>query len=175
VEPGDVVIVSGTVGDHGMAVLAAREELYASPDLASDCAPLNGLIKAATGACMVKFMRDPTRGGLATALNELAAAAGVGLEVDEAAVPVGTAVRSACEILGFDPLYVANEGKVLMVVARKDADRCLEALVGHPLGSEAAIIGEAVDSHRGRVILRTSVGGRRVLDMLTGEQLPRIC
>lgn len=175
VAPGDVVLLSGTIGDHGMAVLSAREGLYSSDELTSDCAPLNGMIRSATAACSPKFMRDPTRGGLATVMNELASATGLVVELDEAAVPVRTSVRSACELLGFDPLYVACEGRAVVVVDREDRDRCLEALRSHPLGTGAAAVGEIVEGRRARVILRTAVGGRRVLDLLTGEQLPRIC
>jgi hydrogenase expression/formation protein HypE len=175
VAPGDVVLLSGPIGDHGMAVLTARDGLYSSGELESDCAPLNGLIRQAMDACRPKFMRDPTRGGVATVLNELASAAGLAIELDEAAVPVRAAVRGACELLGFDPLYVACEGRVAVVVGREDRDRCLEALRSHPLGSGAAAVGEVVKGRPGRVTLRTAVGGRRILDLLTGEQLPRIC
>lgn len=175
VAPGDAILVSGPVGDHGMAVLSARESLYSGEKLRSDCAPLAGLIRSAARACRPKFMRDPTRGGLATALNELAAAAGLGVELDETAVPVRAEVRSACELLGFDHLYVACEGRVLIVVEDRDREACLKALKEHPMGRDAAAIGTVVGDHRGSVILRTEVGGRRILDLLTGEQLPRIC
>ena len=158
-----------------MAVLSAREGLYSGDELKSDCAPLNGLIQSIMRVCAPKFMRDPTRGGLATVLNELAGAAALGVELDERAVPVRACVRSACELLGFDHLYVACEGRVLIVVEESAGEACLEALKGHPLGRDAAAIGVVVGDHRGKVILKTEVGGRRVLDMLTGEQLPRIC
>ena len=175
VEPGDAVLISGTVGDHGMAVLSAREGLYAGAEIASDCAALNGLIESVMKACPVKFMRDPTRGGLATVVNELSAAANVGIDLDEGAVPVRESVRSACELLGFEPFYLANEGKVVLVVDKANGDRCLSALREHPLGAESSVVGTVVSEHPGTVFLNTAVGGQRILDVLTGEQLPRIC
>ncbi len=175
IRPGDVVLVSGTVGDHGIAVMAQREGLGLSTSLASDCAPLNGLAQAVVACGGVRVMRDPTRGGLATTLVELAQAGGVGLEIDESAVPVKDAVRGACELLGLDPLYVANEGKLVAVVAAEAADAALAAMQAHPLGRDARIIGRATDGHPGRVVLKTLLGVSRVVEMLTGEQLPRIC
>jgi hydrogenase expression/formation protein HypE len=175
VSPGDAVLISGTVGDHGVAVLSAREGLYSSAELVSDCAALNGLIDSVMTSCRIKFMRDPTRGGLATVLNELSTSAHVGIELIEDAVPMKAVVRSACELLGFEALYMANEGRVLLVVEEGDAEGCLELLRAHPLGREASIVGSVVGDHPGKVFLRTSIGGHRVLDMLTGEQLPRIC
>ncbi|GAB4506455.1 MAG: hydrogenase expression/formation protein HypE [Anaerolineales bacterium] len=175
IRPGDVVLVSGTVGDHGIAVMAQREGLGLSTSLVSDCAPLNGLAQAVVACGGVRVMRDPTRGGLATTLVELAQAGGVGLEIDESAVPVKDAVRGACELLGLDPLYVANEGKLVAVVAAEAADAALAAMQAHPLGRDARIIGRATDAHPGRVVLKTLLGVSRVVEMLTGEQLPRIC
>ena len=174
--PGDVLLVNGTVGDHGIAVMIQREGMDFSSALQSDCAPLNGLIArvldAAPGA--VRCMRDATRGGLATVLNEWAEA-GVGIEIEEAAIPVREEVRAACEFLGLDPLYAANEGKVVVATAPEAADAALAALRAHPLGHDAAIIGRVTEEHAGRVALRTPYGARRVLLMLTGAQLPRIC
>ncbi|MGQ9584933.1 MAG: hydrogenase expression/formation protein HypE [Anaerolineae bacterium] len=175
--PGDMILVSGTVGDHGMAVMMQREGLAFRSPLVSDCAPLNGLIQGLLGACpgAVRCMRDPTRGGLATTLNEWARAAGAGIEVEEAAIPVREVVRAACEFLGLDPLYVANEGKAVVAVAPEAAEEALAALRGHPLGREAAVIGRVTEEHPRRVVLRTMLGARRVVEMLTGAQLPRIC
>ncbi|NOY37891.1 MAG: hydrogenase expression/formation protein HypE [Chlorobi bacterium] len=176
VAPGDIIMLNGTLGDHGITVLAARESLEMSPDLQSDCAPLNGLIQHVfeTGAA-VKFMRDPTRGGLATVLCELAETLQNGIELEEENIPVSPVVRGACEVFGYDPLYLANEGKVVMVVAEKDADSVLTALREHPLGQEAVMIGQITENHPGKVVLRTEIGGNRIVDMLAGEQLPRIC
>lgn len=175
--PGDTILVSGTLGDHGMAVMIGREGLAFDSALESDCAPLNGLIADLLSACpgQVRAMRDPTRGGLASTLNEWATAAGLGIEVQEAAIPLKEAVRGACELLGLDPLYVANEGKVVVGAAPEAAERALAALRSHPLGRDAAIIGRVTRSHAGRVVLQTPLGAHRLLDMLSGEQLPRIC
>ncbi|NQT45863.1 MAG: hydrogenase expression/formation protein HypE [Candidatus Omnitrophica bacterium] len=174
VKPGDKIILSGTVGDHGIAVLEARERLGFQASVKSDCAPLNGLIDSIITKG-VKFMRDPTRGGLATTLNEMVKGAGFGIEIDEGKVPVSGSVKAACELLGFDPLYIANEGKIVVVVASKDADRVLKTMRRHRYGKDAAIIGEVVTGHRGKVYSKTSIGGMRMLTMLTGAQLPRIC
>jgi len=174
--PGDLVLVSGAVGDHGLAIMTQREGLRFEGSLSSDCAPLNRLVAVMLEACPdIHTLRDPTRGGLATTLNELAGQSRVGLEIDEASVPVHEAVRAAGELLGLDPLYVANEGKLVAIVGEGDADALLAAMRSHPLGREAAIIGRAVAGHPGRVVLRTLLGTRRALDMLAGEQLPRIC
>jgi hydrogenase expression/formation protein HypE len=175
--PGDRVLVSGRLGDHGLAILVARAELELESEVCSDTAPLHGLVAglldaAGAGVCSLK---DPTRGGLATALNEIAFAADVGIAVDEARVPVGAEVRGGCEILGIDPLHLANEGKLVAVVAPEFADTALAALRAHPLGREAEIIGEVVSEPRRMVFLRTAIGGNRVLDMLSGDALPRIC
>lgn len=175
IRPGDAVLVSGTVGDHGIAVMAQREGLGLSTPLMSDCAPLNGLAEAVVACGGVRVMRDPTRGGLATTLVELAQAGGVGLEIQESAVPVNDAVRGACELLGLDPLYVANEGKLVAIVAADCADAALAAMQAHPLGRDARVIGYATQAQAGRVVLKTILGVSRVVEMLTGEQLPRIC
>ena len=176
--PGDALLVNGTLGDHGLAVMLQREGLAFDSALESDTAPLNGLIAALLDAVpgQVRCMRDATRGGLATVLNEWGEAApGVGIEIEEAALPVREAVRAACEFLGLDPLYVANEGKVVVAVAAAAADAALTALRAHPLGRDAAIIGRVTGEHAGRVVLRTPYGSRRIVQMLTGAQLPRIC
>ena len=184
VRPGDVVILSGTVGDHGMTIMSQREGLRFDSPLASDCAPLHGLVAAmlsplplgeGSGVRALHCLRDPTRGGLATALNEVAGKSGVGIEIEEQAVPVRDAVRAACELLGLDPLYVANEGKLVAFVAPEAADAVLATVRAHEYGREAAIIGRVTAEHAGRVVLRTALGARRILDMLVGEQLPRIC
>ena len=174
--PGDRIIVSGTIGDHGITIMSAREGIEFETPLESDSASLNGLTRAMLDACpSIRCMRDPTRGGVSSTLNELAEASGVGVKLDEAAVPLRNEVRGACEMLGLDPLYVANEGKLIAVAAPEDADRLLEVMRGHPLGRDAAVVGEVVDDHRGMVILRSLIGGERVVTMLAGEQLPRIC
>ena len=174
--PGDVVIVSGSIGVHGIAVMSVREGLEFGADVVSDTAPLHGLVAAmlATGAD-VHVLRDPTRGGVAAALNELAVAGGVGVELIERAVPVPEVVANACGILGLDPLYVANEGKLVAFVAQPDADHVLDAMQAHPLGREARVIGRCVADHPGIVVARTALGGTRVVDLPIGEQLPRIC
>jgi hydrogenase expression/formation protein HypE len=177
-QPGDVVILSGTIGDHGMTIMTQREGLQFDSPLQSDCAPLNSLVAAlleTLPAGTLHCLRDPTRGGLATALNELAERSGVGIEIEETAIPVRDAVRAACELLGLDPLYVANEGKVVAVVAEEAAADALNLLRGHVYGRDAAIIGQVTGSHPGRLVMRTSLGARRIVDMLVGEQLPRIC
>jgi hydrogenase expression/formation protein HypE len=175
-KPGDRIIVSGTLGDHGIAILSVREGLEFETVLESDTAPLHQLAAVVLEAGpRTRCMRDPTRGGLSSALNELATASRVGVVVDEAAVPLRPEVRGACEILGLDPLYVANEGKLIAVVPPEDAGRVLEAMRAHPLGLEAALIGEVVAEHPGLVVLRSRVGGERVVTLLAGEQLPRIC
>ena len=174
--PGDVVIVSGAVGDHGVAVMSVREGLSFDAEVVSDTAPLHGLVAAMLAACPdIHALRDPTRGGLAASLNEIAAAAGVGVMLDERAIPVRPAVRAACEMLGLDPLYVANEGKLVAFAPPERADALLDAMRAHPLGAEAAIIGRAVAEHPGVVAARTGIGGSRVVDMPLGVLLPRIC
>jgi hydrogenase expression/formation protein HypE len=174
--PGDRILVSGTLGDHGIAIMSVREGLEFETVLESDTAPLFSLAETILRACpRTRCMRDPTRGGLASALNELATASRVGVELDEASIPLRPEVRGACEILGFDPLYVANEGKLIAVVPAEDAQAVLSAMRAHPLGNNAALIGEVVEAHVGLVTARSSVGGERVVSMLSGEQLPRIC
>ena len=174
--PGDRILVSGTIGDHGIAIMSVREGIEFETVLESDCAPLDDLTRVMLEACPgIRCMRDPTRGGLSSALNELAAASRVGVELREAAIPLRPEVRGACEMLGLDPLYVANEGKLIAVVPPDDADRLLEVMRSHPLGRNAAMIGEVVDEHPGMVTMHSVVGGERVVTMLAGEQLPRIC
>ena len=176
--PGDAILLSGTIGDHGMTIMTQREGLKFDSPLESDCAPLNGLVGkllAALPPDAIRCLRDPTRGGLATSLNELAVRSVVGIEIEEAAVPVRDAVRGACELLGLDPLYVANEGKLVLVVAPETADAALATLRGHEYGRDATMIGRVVEGHPSRVVLRTALGARRVVGMLAGEQLPRIC
>jgi hydrogenase expression/formation protein HypE len=175
-EPGDVIIVSGNVGDHGMAIMSVREGLEFETSIVSDTAALNHMINDVldTGTD-VHVLRDPTRGGLAASLNEIAGAADVGVLIDEQAIPVNRTVAAACEILGMDPMYVANEGKVVAFVPAADADRVLEAMRSHPEGVNATIIGEVTSTHRGMVAARTPLGSTRVVDMQVGEQLPRIC
>ncbi len=176
--PGDLILLNGTIGDHGMTIMTQREGLQFASPLQSDCAPLNGLVASLLDAVpdgTVHCLRDPTRGGLATALNELAARSQVGIEMDEASLPVREPVRAACELLGLDPLYVANEGKLVAIVASEAADTALATLRAHPYGREATIVGQVVEAHPGRVVLRTELGARRMVDMLVGEQLPRIC
>jgi hydrogenase expression/formation protein HypE len=173
---GDRIIVSGSVGDHGMAVMSQRESLAFGTDLVSDTAALHGLVAAMVAAVPeVRALRDPTRGGLATTLNELAAQSGVGMTIEEAAVPVQRQVAAACEFLGLDPLYVANEGKLVAIVPAAQADRLLEVMRGHPLGRQAALIGEVIEDAHRFVQMRTRFGGRRIVDWLAGDQLPRIC
>ena len=176
--PGDLILLNGTIGDHGMTIMTQREGLQFDSPLASDCAPLNGLVASLLAALppgSLHCLRDPTRGGLATTLNELAARSKVGIEIDETELPVRDTVRGACELLGLDPLYVANEGKMVSVVAPEAAATALEALRAHEHGREAVTIGRITEAHPGRVVLRTALGARRVVDMLVGEQLPRIC
>jgi hydrogenase expression/formation protein HypE len=173
---GDVVIVSGAIGRHGMAIMAAREGLAFETTITSDSACLVGLVeRLRTARVDVHVLRDPTRGGVASALNEIAVASGVGVEIDETVLPVPDDVRAACEVLGLDPLYVANEGILLAFVPAEDAERVLAALRSHPLGAGALQIGRAITGHPGMVALRTSLGGTRIVDLLPGDQLPRIC
>lgn len=174
--PGDALIVSGTIGDHGVAIMSVREGIEFETVLQSDTAPLTSLASAMLEAApSIRCMRDPTRGGLSSSLNELAAASRVGVELSEEAIPVRPEVHGACEVLGLDPLYVANEGKLVAAVPREDAARVLAAMRAHPLGRDAAIIGSVVSDHPGLVTLRSRIGGERVVAMLAGEQLPRIC
>ncbi len=174
--PGDHILVSGTIGDHGVAVMSLRENLSFGTTIRSDTAALHGLVAAMVAAVPeIHCLRDPTRGGLATTLNELALQSGAGMLIDEAAVPVQRAVEAACEFLGLDPMYVANEGKLVAICAPADAARLLEAMRAHPLGRDAAIIGEVMADPHHFVQMRTRFGGKRNVDWLTGDQLPRIC
>lgn len=174
--PGDVILVSGTLGDHGMAIMAERESLGFESPIVSDTAALHGLIAAmrASGA-EIHVLRDPTRGGLATTLNEIARQSGVGMMLQEKALPVMPAVGAACEFLGLDPLYVANEGKVVAICPGSEAEKLLNALRAHPLGKEAAIVGSVHEDPHHFVQMTTAFGGKRIVDWLSGEQLPRIC
>jgi hydrogenase expression/formation protein HypE len=175
-KPGDRIIVSGTIGDHGIAIMSVREGIEFETVLESDCAALTSLCQAMLDACpRIRGMRDPTRGGVSSAVNELAAASKVGVELRESALPIRAEVLGACEMLGLDPLYVANEGKLLAVVPPEDADSLLRVMRNHPLGRNAALIGEVVSKHPGMVTMHSVVGGQRVVQMLNGEQLPRIC
>ncbi|WP_329014989.1 hydrogenase expression/formation protein HypE [Streptomyces sp. NBC_00690] len=174
--PGDVVIVSGEIGLHGIAIMSVREGLEFGVEIASDCAALGGLVQAMLDVTPdIHVLRDPTRGGLAASLHEIATAAGVGVRIEERAVPVPPQVANACAILGLDPLYVANEGKLVAFVPREEADAVLAVMRAHPLGAGAAVIGECVAEHPGMVVARTGFGGTRVVDLPLGEQLPRIC
>ncbi|MGW5749664.1 hydrogenase expression/formation protein HypE [Nocardia rhamnosiphila] len=174
--PGDIVVVSGEIGVHGIAVMSCREGLEFGTTVLSDTAPLAGLVAAMleTGADL-HVLRDPTRGGVAATLNEIARAAGMGIALEETALPVPAAVRDACGLLGLDPMYVANEGKLVAFVPPADAERVLAAMRAHPLGAHAAVIGRCVEEHPGMVVARTGLGGTRVVDLPAGEQLPRIC
>jgi hydrogenase expression/formation protein HypE len=175
-KPGDVVILSGPIGDHGIAVLGARGELGFDADVQSDVAPLNHLIMSMLDASeAIHVLRDPTRGGVATTLNEIAKQSQVGITLFEKNLPVRPAVRAACEMLGFDPLYVANEGKLIAIVGREEADRVLEVMRLQRYGAEAVIIGEVQAEAPGRVLLKTAIGSHRLIDVLLGEMLPRIC
>ncbi len=173
--PGDAVLISGTAGDHGAAVMLARDALMEG-EIRSDCAALNGLVRAVLeSGAEVRVLRDPTRGGVATTLCEFAESAALGIELDEAAIPVRRDVSAACALLGLDPLYCANEGKMLAVVAAKDEERALAAMRSVPEGKNAAIIGRVISERPGKVVLRTAMGGSRILQKLAGAQLPRIC
>jgi hydrogenase expression/formation protein HypE len=175
-QPGDIVLVSGTLGDHGMAVLSARGELGLESQIQSDVAPLNGLIQAVLEAAPnTHVLRDPTRGGLATTLNEIARQSQVSIHLEENAIPVSPAVQAACEMLGFDPLYVANEGKLIVIVPPPEAEAALKAMRGHSYGTQAARVGSVRPGPSGRVTVHTLIGGTRIMDMLAGEMLPRIC
>jgi hydrogenase expression/formation protein HypE len=175
-QPGDKIIVSGSIGDHGVAILSVREGLEFGTEIRSDSAALHGLVETMVQAApSIHVLRDPTRGGVAATLNELAQAAGVGMALQESAIPIRPEVRGACELLGLDPLYVANEGKLLCICPPAVADDLLAAMRAHPLGLDAAIIGEVVSDSHHFVTMDTAFGGRRVVDWLAGEQLPRIC
>lgn len=174
--PGDVILVNGLLGDHGAAILDARGDLALDTPIESDCAALHGLIDAILTACPnVRCLRDATRGGIATVLNEVAQNSDVGIILEEAAVPLRDEVKGFCEILGLDPLYLANEGKVVCVVAANEADAALAAMRANPLGEKGSVIGRVLETPAGTVVMETTFGGRRVVDMLVGDQLPRIC
>lgn len=175
-QPGDKIILSGSIADHGVAILMRREGLRFDAPIQSDTAPLNGMVQEMLDASdQIHVLRDPTRGGLGTTLNEIALQSKVGMQIHEDAIPVKGAVAGVCELLGLDPLYVANEGKLLACVAARDAEKVLAKVKQNPYGREACIIGEVVDQYPGQVFMQTRIGGRRIVDMLTGEQLPRIC
>lgn len=175
IQPGDVIIINGTIGDHGMAVMNARESFNFKTTVESDCASLNHMIRQMLDKSAVKFMRDPTRGGVATVLNELVEKIQLGIEIDETSLPINKGVQAMCELLGFDPLHIANEGKVVIVASENEAESILNALQNHELGKRSAIIGRVVSDHPGRVVLRNETGGRRIIDSLSGDLLPRIC
>jgi len=173
---GDKVIVSGEIAVHGIAIMSVREGLEFETEISSDTAPLNGLVHAVLAVGTdIHVLRDPTRGGISSALSEIALSAHVGISLDEASIPISEEVKGACEILGLDPLYVANEGKFLAIVAAEEVAPVLAAMRAHPLGEKAAVIGSVTDDHRGFVFMKTRIGGTRVVEMLSGEQLPRIC
>ena len=175
-KPGDVVIISGSMGDHGIAIMSVREGLKFESEIKSDTAPLNGLVDAMLNiTAQVHCLRDATRGGLASVLNELADSSGVGIEFDETKVPIHAEVNAACEMLGLDPLFIANEGKLVAILPEEYADKMLAAMHEHRYGKEAAIIGRVVQDHAGVVVAKTSIGGSRVVDLPAGELLPRIC
>jgi hydrogenase expression/formation protein HypE len=174
--PGDVVLVSGTLGDHGMAIMSVREGLEFETLIQSDSAPLNGLVAAMLAVTPeIHVLRDPTRGGLASSLNEIARAAGVGVLLEDQRLPVRSQVSAACELLGMDPVYVANEGKLIAIVPPEHAEAVLDTMRQHPYGQDAARIGQVVADHPGMVVSKTGIGGTRVVSMQIGEQLPRIC
>ena len=174
--PGDKVILSGTIGDHGIAVISQRQGLSFARQLESDCAPLGSLVAEMLAASLdIRCLRDPTRGGLATTLNELAQQSKVSIRIEQEQIPLREEVLAACEMLGFDPLYVANEGKLVAIVSAEAADKILEAMRGNRYGTDAAIIGEVKAEHPGRVVMKTCLGASRIVDMLVGDLLPRIC
>jgi len=174
--PGDVIILSGPIASHGMAIMSVREGLEFETPIESDTAALNGLVETMLDTSNdIRVLRDPTRGGVASALSEIAQKSRSGIRIQESLIPVQSEVQGACEILGLDPLYVAKEGKLLAFVSRSDAEKMLCAMRKHPLGRDAVVIGEVVTDHPGTVVMKTRVGGSRVVDMLSGEQLPRIC
>lgn len=173
---GDKIIISGNIAQHGISIMSVREGLEFETTVKSDTAALNGLVKSILSVTKnVHMMRDPTRGGVASALNEIAEAGNVGILIVEESIPIEEQVKSACELLGIDPLYVASEGKMIIIVPPSEVDIVLNAMHNHPLGKDATVIGEVVDSHHGTVVMKTQIGGMRVVDMLSGEQLPRIC
>jgi hydrogenase expression/formation protein HypE len=175
-KPGDKILLSGYLGDHEMTILSQREGFKFQGELRSDCAPLNDLVEKMLDACpSIRCMRDPTRGGLATTLNEIASMSNVGMVIEEEKVPVQESVRGICELLGLDPLYLANEGKLIAICPPNEAERLLEVMRNHPLGRQGEVIGKVTEENPKRVVLHTLIGGHRILDMLTGGQYPRIC
>jgi hydrogenase expression/formation protein HypE len=176
-KPGDSILLSGFLGDHEIAILSQREGFhFEGGGITSDCAPLNDLVGKMLDACVsIRCMRDPTRGGLATTLNEIASASNVGMMIEEEKIPVRESVKGICELLGLDPLYLANEGKLIAICPSEELERLLEVMKSHPLGKNAQIIGRVTEENPRRVILHTLIGGHRILDMLTGGQYPRIC
>jgi hydrogenase expression/formation protein HypE len=175
-QPGDSIIVSGTIGDHGVTILSQRQGLQFKSPIKSDTAPLNGLVQEMLAGCSgIHAMRDPTRGGLATTLNEIARSSKVGIEIEENRIPVSDAVEQACEMLGLDHLYLANEGKLVAMVAEEDTERLLEVMRNHAYGKAAAVIGRATSEHSGRVVMRNPFGIRRMIEILASDQFPRIC
>jgi hydrogenase expression/formation protein HypE len=175
IQAGDVIIVNGTIGDHGMAVMNARESFNFKTNVESDCASLNHMIREVLDKSSVKFMRDPTRGGVATVLNELVGKTKLGIEIEESSLLINPGVKAMCELLGFDPLHIANEGKVLIVAGEIEGLEILEILKKNELGTKSTIIGRVVSEHPGKVVLKNETGGRRIIDSLSGDQLPRIC
>ena len=175
-KPGDKIIISGTIADHGITVLSSREGLKFDSEIKTDSAPLNRMVQSIIQSeCDIHVLRDPTRGGLGTTLNEIASQSRVGINIDEQSLPVSGAVQGICELLGFDPLYIANEGKLIAFVPEKHADKALKLIQQDEFGKDAVIIGEVTKEDSGKVFLKTRIGGLRIIDMLTGEQLPRIC
>jgi len=176
VKPGDKILLSGYLGDHELAILSQREGFKFQGELKSDCAPLNDLVEKMLDVCSsIRCMRDPTRGGLATTLNEIASMSNIGMVIEEENIPVQESVKGICELLGLDPLYLANEGKLIAICPPDDAERLLKVMENHPLGKDGKIIGKVTEKHQKRVVLHTLIGGHRILDMLTGGQYPRIC
>ena len=176
IQPGDVILVNGFLGNHGAAIMVAREDLALTTTIESDCQPLHGLVEAILAVCpQVRAMRDATRGGLATVLNEFAQSAGIGIRLEESALPIQPEVEGLCELLGLDPLYLANEGKLVVVVPRSHSETVLAAMQAHPMGKESQMIGEAIAEPSGFVFLKTAFGTERILDLLVSDPLPRIC
>ena len=174
--PGDVIILSGKIGDHGIAIMSAREGLEFETEILSDTAPLNGLVETMIDSSKsIKMMRDITRGGLSSTLNEIASCADIGIEIEENQIPINDQVIGACEILGLDPLYIANEGKLVAFVDPNDAEKVLNSMKNHEFGIDSKIIGKVVEDHPKRVVMKTTIGSKRIVDMMSGEQLPRIC
>ena len=172
----DVILLSGKIGDHGIAIMSARQGLEFETDILSDTAPLNSLVETILNKTKeIKMMRDLTRGGLSSTLNEIALSAKKGIEIEEDQIPINEGVVGACEILGLDPLYIANEGKLIAIVNQDDAEKVLNAMQNNEFGHDARIIGKVVDDHPGRVVMKTQIGSKRIVDMISGEQLPRIC